>query len=491
MAIAKKEQLTELISTLDTSEKRFFTRYTNQSGAGEDDKFYRLFQHLSKGGSLEDPKLDALLGITGPTQLVNLQRHLYGRILDALRLQHRRRDAGIQVREQIDYANLLYDRGLYLHALKLLARAKEQAFTYHLDLHHLLIIDFEKLIESRHITRSSPGRMAELTTESRKRQAVMDSTVRQSNLQLVLQRYFIQHGHVGNAAAARQFYQLFHHYFSDPVPASATYQERVLAHQCRFWFHYNQLQLERAGYHAFLWTEQIRGRNELRERDVNFYIKGMDRRLLIAFFRDDLAGHAAASAELATFLSGIQSTQQQRNSQFMADILLLRVEMDRHLLTKPCSCAPAQIEQLGERAASVNGVDRHKQLVLYYKLSVICVLSGHLNRALTYLDPVLNERKPLRHDLIVYARLLQLVCHYRLGHLEFVTYGINNLARYLGRIGYASEYPTLVLQLLRGLLRGEGQAAHEIFAQRLRPLRDTIFHLREFRYFGVDALLPA
>ncbi|WP_116108702.1 hypothetical protein [Lewinella sp. IMCC34191] len=491
MAIAKKEQLLELISTLDSSEKRFFTRYTNQTGSGEEDKFYRLFRHLSTGGSLDDPALVDLLELTGPTQLVNLQRHLYGRILDALRLQHRRRDAGIQVREQIDYANLLYDRGLYLHALKLLARAKEQAFTYHLDLHHLLIIDFEKRIESRHITRSSPDRMAELTTESRKRQEVMDSTVRQSNLQLVLQRHFIQHGHVANPAAARQFYQLFHHYFRDPIHTTATYQERVLAHQCRFWYHYNQLQLERAGHHAQLWTEQISHRKELRERDVNFYIKGMDRRLLISFFRDDLVDHTRVLEELKEFLKTMPYTQQQRNSQFMADILILRAEMNELLLTRPHTCAPSQIEALAQRTARVSGVDRHKQLILYYKLAMLCTLTGQYGRALGFLDPILDERKPLRYDLIVYARLLQLVCHFRLGHAEFVAYGINNLARFLGRIGYPSPYPTLVLQRLRGLQRGESQSARELFERRLKPLEENIFHVREFRYFGADALLPA
>ena len=110
MPIAKKEFLIELIEGLNSGEKRFFTRYTNQTGSGATDKFYRLFRHLSDGGALDDPGLTELLGLSGPTQLVNLQRHLYGRLLDSLRLQHRRRDAGIQVREQVDYANLLYDR---------------------------------------------------------------------------------------------------------------------------------------------------------------------------------------------------------------------------------------------------------------------------------------------------------------------------------------------------------------------------------------------
>ena len=490
MSIARKEQLLELISTLDSSEKRFFTRHANQTASEEGDKFYRLFRHLSAGGSLDDATLPDLLGLTGPTQLVNLQRHLYGRILEALRLQHRRRDAGIQVREQIDYAYLLYDRGLYIHALKLLGRAKREAKSYHLDLHHLLIVDFEKRIESRHITRSSAERMTELTTESRRRQEIMDNTVRHSNLQLILQRHFIQHNHVSDPAEARKFYQLYHHYFSDPVPASATYQERILSHQCRFWYHYNQLQLAKAGHHARLWTEQISQRKELREREINLFLTGMDRRLLIAFLQDEAEDHATVHAEVVAFLKRFPYTQQRRNSRFMAEILLLRAELNDILLNPLAQPSAAEIERFAGRIAASSGVDRHKQLILYYKLAVISVLHGKPNDALSFLDPILRESHPLRYDLVVYARLLQLVSHLRLGHTDFVAYGINNLARYLGRIGYRSEYPSLVLQLLRGRLRGDGPVAYRTFRERCLGLRQRNFHLREFRYFGVEALLP-
>ena len=485
MAYAKKELLLELIASLDSTEKRFFTRQVNLLGSGETDKFYRLFRHLSGGGSLDDPALTELLGLTGPTQLTNLQRHLYGRILDALRLQHRHRDPSVQVREQIDHANLLYDRGLYLHALKILSRAKELAYTHHLDLHHLLIIDFEKTIESRHITRASAERMTSLTTESRRRQEVMGSTVRQSNLQLVLQRHFIQHGHVGSAAEARKFYQLYHHYFSDPVPPRATYMERILGHQCRFWYHYNQLQLSEAAHHSAQWTAIIEARGELREREINHYIKGMDRRLLIAFLRSGAEEHRAVHTTLSYFMETLRSTQQQRNSQLMAGVVLLRAEINQLLLDPPGTCGPAQLLALAERIETAGGVDRHKQLVLYYKLAVLCMLQRSYQPALDYLQPILNEGKPLRYDLVVYARLLQLWCHLQLGHRDFVGYGLNNLARYLGRIGYASSYPGLLLQLLRGLLRGDGEVAWAQLERHLEPLRSGVFHLRELRYLEI------
>ena len=490
MAIAKKEWLAELISTLDVSEKRFFTRYANQTGSGESDKFYRLFRHLSAGGEFDDPQLPALLGLTGPGQLANLQRHLYGRILDSLRLQHRRREPSVRVREQIDHASLLYERGLYLQALRVLAKAKQLAATYHLDLLHLLIIDFEKTIESRHITRATSDRMTELTSESRRRQDVMSSRVRQSNLQLMLQRHFILHGHVSTPAEARKFYQLYHHHFSDPVLPRATYMERILGHQCRFWYHYNLLQLDEATRHAAQWTGIIEARSELREREVNYYTKGMDRRLLLAFLRDDAEEHRRVHAALHRFLTESASARPQRSTQQLAEIVLLRAEINQLLLDQASTCGPARLHALADRILGTHGTDRHKLLVLYYKLAVLACLSERPRLGLEYLSPVLNEGSPLRYDLMVYARLLQLWMHYRLGHHEFVGYGLSNLARYLGRIGYRSDYPTLVVRLLRGLLRKGGEAAaRQQFRDHLQPLLAGVFHLRELRYLDVRRLL--
>jgi hypothetical protein len=490
MAIAKKEMLIELIDSLDSSEKRFFTRFTNQTGSGETDKFYRLFRHLATGGSLDDPKLTETLGLTGPTQLVNLQRHLYGRILDALRLQHRRRDPGIRVREQIDYANLLYDRGLYLHTLKILGRAKELAFQHHLDLHHLLIIDFEKIIESRHITRSSSDRMERLTGESRRRQEVMGSTVRLSNLQLILQRHFILHGHVSTAREARRFYQQYHHYFDGWPGRGATYQEKVLLERCRFWYHYNQLQLERAAHHSKRWTELIEARKGFRELDTTYYIKGMDRRLLLAFFRGEPDEHRIVHRALENFVVSSPKTRQHRNSRLMAELTLLRARLNQLLLDQDRTRAPRpdELRRLNDDVEGIEGVDRHKQLVLHYKVAALALLRDSPQLALDFLQPVVNERHALRYDLIVYARLLQLWSHYRLGHTDFVGYGTNNLARYLGRIGYRSSYPSVLLALLRGKLRGDDRTATASYRETVAGMRQTVFHLREFRYFDPERL---
>ena len=101
-------------------------------------------------------------------QLSNQKRHLYKQLLISLRLIHIQKNIDIQIREQLDFAKILYNKGLYQQSLKLLERVKSIAFENHQDIQHLEIIEFEKLIESRHTTRSIENRADELAVESEK-----------------------------------------------------------------------------------------------------------------------------------------------------------------------------------------------------------------------------------------------------------------------------------------------------------------------------------
>jgi hypothetical protein len=60
-------------------------------------------------------------------QLSNIKAHLYKQLLTSLRLLENEKDIDIQLHEQLDYARILYNKGLYLQSLKLLEKIKETA----------------------------------------------------------------------------------------------------------------------------------------------------------------------------------------------------------------------------------------------------------------------------------------------------------------------------------------------------------------------------
>lgn len=489
MAIAKRELLSALIKSLDRSEKRFFTSHYQRRDKEEDDKYYRLFQFLSLGGDPAAPEIRAELGVNDAGQMANLQRHLYGLLLESLRRQHRRHDPVIQVQEELDYAHLLYDRGLYLEALVLLKRAKQQAKALHLDLHHILILEFEKMIESRHITRSVEGRMVALTEESRQRQTIQDMTTRLSNLQLTLQRYFIEQGHVSGLAEAQRFHQMFYHNFTGPFFGRSTFRERIGRYRALYWYHYCMMQLDEAAIHAHTWVEEFAKEEALRLRDVSLYLKGLDRCLTLAFFRDMQKEHQACFTRLVLFTDSLPGNRQSRNILRQNKLLHLRTRLNQLLLEDAPELTEKDSRGFHRAIEGLSGIDRHKKQVLWFKLGALLALTGRYSKALDRLEPILNDRQPLRYDVVIYAKILFLLCHFQLGNRELAGYGINNLARYLRRIDYPCQYPRLLVTMLRSLLRGvPPQETLTALKQEAVTLREEGSERRELRYFPLEKL---
>src|SRR5690606_27779276 len=121
MSSKDKDYLFILIKSLSQAEKRSFKLYVKRFEANENAKFIKLFDILGK------------LGVND---------------------------------EQIDFARILYNKGLYQQSLKLLGKAKSIAERYFLDTIVLRIVELEKVIESQHITRSMRDRAEILAGEA-------------------------------------------------------------------------------------------------------------------------------------------------------------------------------------------------------------------------------------------------------------------------------------------------------------------------------------
>src|SRR5207244_2155473 len=122
--------------------------------------------------------------------LANRKAHLYKQILASLRLLETTENIDLQLQEQLAYARILYNKGLYLQSLKILDKTKEiaQANNQYSFLAQILFL--EKKIESLHITRSLQDRARQLTIESDEVLGQMSLINRLSNLALELYGWY-------------------------------------------------------------------------------------------------------------------------------------------------------------------------------------------------------------------------------------------------------------------------------------------------------------
>ena len=190
--------LFQLIKSLEKAEKRHFKLYIKRSSSREDLKIIQLFDAIDKGKDYDERIiLKKLPGIEKP-QYANLKAHLYKELLASLRLLKSSDSIDLQLHEQLDYARILYNKGLYLQSLKILERAKDLAKHYHQESFLIQVISLEKKIETLHITRSGEGAADKLTEEANDVNRQRNEITTLSNLALQLYQWYVKHGHARN-----------------------------------------------------------------------------------------------------------------------------------------------------------------------------------------------------------------------------------------------------------------------------------------------------
>ncbi|WP_240935715.1 hypothetical protein [Hymenobacter sp. HDW8] len=199
----------QLIKSLTRSEKRHFRLFTNRQGSNEGLKFLQLFDALDEQARYDEERVLTEVPAIKKVQLANLKANLYKQMLASLRLYHLGQNLDIQLREQLDYARVLYNRGLYQQSLKMLEKVKVAA--HHAEMPHiaLLALDFEKLIESQYITRSLRGKAENLSAEVRDTVAHLTQEHELSNLSLRMYGLYLKIGHARNQEDSESITKLF------------------------------------------------------------------------------------------------------------------------------------------------------------------------------------------------------------------------------------------------------------------------------------------
>ena len=125
------DALFQLIKSLEKSEKRNLKLFAGRNSGAETLKSMQLFNALDKLPEYDEKALLKRVPSVSKQQLSNTKALLYKQILGSLRITREDMNVDMQLREMMDGARILYNKGLYLQTLKILDRMKEQAIAYH------------------------------------------------------------------------------------------------------------------------------------------------------------------------------------------------------------------------------------------------------------------------------------------------------------------------------------------------------------------------
>lgn len=423
MPIAQFDLLNALIQSLDRSEKRYFKLYVNRLESNEDGLFLKLFDLIEQASSPDEDRIFKKMQLKTVNQFSNLKRHLYSQIIKSLRLKHIRNSPAIKIREYLDYAHVLYGKGLFRQSLLLLEKAREWALESDKTLIYLEVLELQKKIESRHITRSRKhkNQIEKLISDSIAMRNQVTQTSELSDLSLSMQGLYINFGFAKNdrdAAMINTFYSSHQPAFD---PESSSFYTRVLWYQSNVWYHYMLLDFQESKRYALKWIEAFEQTPLSIESDPDLYMRGMHYFLTCTFYLserhnfkiilDKYSQFRKANYSKMNTNSKVVDFQYYQNAKINACILFKNYSDTEMLETSVLD----EIDKFREH------LDYHRIQVYHYKIALLHFYQGNYDKALDYCNRILStESEILKPDMFCYTRLVHLFCLFSLNNFDVV-----------------------------------------------------------------------
>lgn len=498
MSSVQKDQLFTLIKSLTKAEKRNFKLYTNRFDSSGDTKFIQLFDVLDKIADYDDDLILKRLNGVEKNNLSNLKRHLYKQILISLRLIYISKNIDIEIREQLDFARILYSKGMYMQALKILERIKQTAIEHHQDILHLEILEFQKHIEARHITRSRRvhGKMEGLLEDSAHRSAITLSSSLLFNFNIEIHGYYIEHGHARHKediAAAKAFYEK-----RLPPPSeheNTTFFERVNLFQAQMWHHYTLIDFPACRENALEWVNLFAEYPQMKEKDPDLYMRALYYTLVFLYFTRDHDRYVHYLREFEAFELSVRE-QLNTNSSMIAFVYLYFSKLNHYLLTGDHEGGIALIEEILEAIPQYEKyTDIHRILLFYYKFAYLYFGCGQFDKALDFLNQViLLKHGYLREDLHHNARLLHLICHYELGNFDLLSYLIPSVQRAFAQAKDVSTVQKMTLNFIKKLIAiptAEAKPVFAAFQKEIHQYADSAYERKSLLYLDIPSWIAS
>ncbi len=494
MTREQKDNLFVLVKSLSKSEKRQFKLYVGRLGVNEDSKFLTLFNILDKLSKYDEATI-LKKGIVKKQQLSNLKAHLYKQILISLRLNPSHQDIRIQIREQLDFATILYHKGLYKQSLKILDKAKNLAIVNEEKNIAYEIVELEKIIESQYITRSLSNRADELTVQAKElsQQNVVASKL--SNLSLQLYGHFLKTGYVKNDTESKRITEYFNARLPEYDINTLGFREKLWLYKAHLWYSFLTQDFLACYKYAMKWVSLFYDNKDMIILNPVFFLRG-NHYLLEALF------YLRQYEKFKEYLNKLEAITNEKwfpaddNIDGLAFLYIYANKFNLHFIEGSFTEGLPLIDEVLEQLKKYdNRIDEHHIMVFYYKIASMYFGAGDNKGCIQYLEKIIsNKSLQMREDLLCFSRILNLVAHYEAGLDYNLDVLIKSTYKFLIKMEDLYEVQKEFIKFLRGLgdiypheVKKEFTKLHK----KLKEFEDDPYQSRAFLYLDIISWLES
>ncbi|MFI3266088.1 MAG: hypothetical protein R3Y15_02925 [Rikenellaceae bacterium] len=491
----KQEPLFELISSMSKAEKRNFKLYATRLQGNQNAKFIQLFDTIEPCSEYNEKEILARCPSIKKAQLANLKAHLYKQILISIRMLDTQHVLSMRIREQLDFANILYERGLSKQAAKILDKIIETAIETEYTPMAIEILELRKKLEMSSLTHnriseaeSIGHQITKLSTTIARTSDIADTSLRLYGLHLKL-------GYARSDKDLSLIRQTFQKRLHNKNIHEMSFTERFQYHEACVWYYYIQHDFVKCYRHACYWVELYHNTPHMKELRYNDYLHGYSSLLDGLFLMRDVKRFRTTLADLEKEKDLMESISNNASVLYHQVRYLNRINL--HLLQGSFSQGIKELPEIKDFVENSRlEINIHDLMLLQSKVAYCYFGNGDYLACMKALSPVISNRDPqVRRDLQGIARVLNFICCYESGIDYNLDYQIRSVYTFLVKMNDMNHITKEMINFIKTLRKMPVANLKEelttLYDKLLPYAGTTSYHSRTFYYLDITTWLKS
>ncbi|MBI3134862.1 MAG: hypothetical protein HYZ14_09345 [Bacteroidetes bacterium] len=457
MSNKASNSLFELIKSLNKSEKRYFKVYSSRHTIGEENGYIKLFDYIEKMESYDE---DILFKDFKGQALINkfsiTKARLYANILKSLDSFYSNSSIDAQLFRQIHSADILFNKGLYGQAEKLLSSVEKQAEKYERLYLLMEIRNRQKmLLENNMYTGTDATKLNQFYDEEKQILKEIERCNTLWHIKSLLFHEINQKGKIRDEQTILQVKAIADK-LDETDMTNASVNARYLYHHAKGAYYFALNDLECSFHHLKSNFALIEKHEMLKEDKPNYYFSLLTNLIHVATKLKFYAEARTYLDKLKMLRSNDESTKtldleiKYFSSAYSLELFLLS---EQHDYKKVIELVPKIEEGYALYGSQINSI---RKAYIDFKVAVAYLYRGEYSRSLNWINGILNESKiDQKQDIYCFSLLISLILHYELKNTDYLPYALHSVKRYFKSRNQIYQFEALFLKLINQLSKSE------------------------------------
>ncbi len=492
----RSDSLFQLIKSLNKNEKRYVKLFISRVNGGKDKKNLLLFDLINRQEEFDEDEILRKGKEIKEQQLSNLKAELYRQVLQSIRLFHTNNIVDLEIRQSIDFAQILFDRCMYKDGLKLLQKAKKMARS-HDNLELILeTIKLEKSVMSQTIDSENQKRVSKIIQEASQINNKINLINQISNLSDRLNALYKKVGFIRDQRDFNTFEKYFYRSLPPHKEEDLSVLEKIYLYNLYIGYYFFIQDFENGCLYARQMVELFDQHPSFIHSRTDFYIQGINK-LLIAQFKLSRYYEFVATSQKLQEVSMIPSLRLNEDIKARLFKYINLHEINRYFLLGDFEGGIQKISQIEQGLEKfIDRLDKHSTIIFYYKIACLYFGASDFKNTNVWLQKIINmPNVDLRQDIHSFARIMLLISHYELENIDLIDYYMRSTYRFLAKKHDLRLFQTYILKFIKDLNKG---ITEDKLISKFRKLRTQLLSLtnksyerRAFIYFDIISWLES